>query len=165
MPTISNIYKILLAFSLSLFACAAPARKDSGIEDKRLLGEKAFDPLGFAGDDSVITGKFADRLDYLEKKNETSIDLDSLTRNSPGPAKIDTVLYRVQIYTTKSFDDAQEYLNTVKRLFPEGVFVEYQIPYYKVRVGEYHSAAEGEAFLDKVKQLGFENAWLVRIIR
>jgi len=101
----------------------------------------------------------------LEKKNETSIDLDSLTRNSPGPAKIDTVLYRVQIYTTKSFDDAQEYLNTVKRLFPEGVFVEYQIPYYKVRVGEYHSAAEGEAFLDKVKQLGFENAWLVRIIR
>jgi hypothetical protein len=49
-------------------------------------------------------------------------------------------------------------------MFPEGVAVEYQMPYYKVQVGQFNNSADGQSFLEKVKQLGFENAWLVRII-
>ena len=45
----------------------------------------------------------------------------------------------------------------------EIVTTDYRAPYYKVRVGEKSTLEEGEALLDKVKRMGFPNAWLVRI--
>ncbi len=48
-------------------------------------------------------------------------------------------------------------------MFDEVLIIDYRAPYYKVRVGETTTLAEGEALLESVKQMGFTNAWLVRI--
>jgi hypothetical protein len=165
MKNTSSIYNIAIALILLLAACAGQLQRRETVSDKRMDGENQFDPLDFIGDDTIVTGKNLERALKPDTVNNDSLALKAMETHADSTAPQDQVIFRVQIYTTKSVDDAHQYSESVKQLFPEGVNVEYQIPYYKVQVGEFDDVSQGQAFLEKVKQLGFENAWLVRIIR
>lgn len=165
MRNISNIFKITLILILLAFACASHFGRRRAAVDIRTIGENQFRPLNFAGDDAIITGKHPERALNTETIKTDSLMDRALQTRVDSSGQEEQTIFRVQIYTTKLMDDAQQYSESVKLLFPEGVFVEYQMPYYKVRVGEFRNFADGQVFLNKVKQLGFENAWLVRIIR
>jgi hypothetical protein len=164
-----NICKVLFLSAALLIACG-PAIPHSSLEnDNRTGAEDRFDPLGFPGDDAVITGNYRTASTTTDSVSTASqpdrVVTDSTYESDlvqPAPAY---EVFRVQVFASKSFDDAQQFAANIKNLFPEGVFVEYQMPYYKVRVGEFVTPEEGEAFLDEVKQLGFKNAWLVRVFK
>jgi hypothetical protein len=166
MKNITNICKsIVVVMACFLLACGSTITKTKPNADNRLKAESKFDPLGGLQDKAVITGKHASRISVAASHEDDSLASDN---PEPGQSPIsDTLseLFRVQIYISKFVDEAQQYASSIKELFPEGVFVEYQPPYYKVRVGEFHKAVDGETFLEHVKQLGFENAWLVRVIK
>jgi hypothetical protein len=165
MKNISSTYKFIIITVVFFLACGGPVAKPGKDPYNRLKAESKFDPLSGAQDKVVITGKHASRT-----QTEKVGDADSLLLAQAQMAQTadsDTLanLFRVQIYISKSVDETEQYAASIKELFPEGVFVEYQPPYYKVRVGEFRKAADGELFLEHVKQLGFENAWLVRVIK
>jgi len=169
MKSIHNIFKLILIVSVFVIGCGAGVHKTSIAKDKRTDAEHRFDPLGFPGDDAVITGK-----------NQISLQSPNLESDQPlagqTPVSVEDnepdieqqsqppVIFRVQIFASKSFDEAQQFAADIEGLFPEGVFVEYQMPYYKVRVGEFYQPEMGEDFLEYVKESGFKTAWLVRLI-
>jgi hypothetical protein len=150
---------------MSFLSCAGLRERIRPERDIRMAAEIRFDPLAFPGDDAVITGKSG-------RKVTESVSTDDYGRAGADSAILEEssrtterILFRVQVYSTKSFDDAQQYSSSIKSMFPEGVAVDYQVPYYKVQVGQFNNSSDGQLFLEKVKQLGFENAWLVRIVQ
>ena len=171
MKNIRNTCSIILIITVLIAGCAPGVHKSTIEKDKRTAAEDRFDPLGFPGDDAVITGNHKTTPPVSTGETEATII-------NPADSSIDSTLYgdtqqpvqayevfRVQVFASKSFDEAQQFAANIQNLFPEGVYVEYQMPYYKVRVGEFITPEDGESFLDEVKQLGFKNAWLVRVFK
>lgn len=171
MKTINSIFSLSIAVFILLNGCTANVARFKMDKDKRTRAERRFDPLGFPGDGAIITGQKAlsDRPSGLEQMTSSfgKQEIPFPVSDSMAVPESDTsvVLFRVQIFATKSLDDAQQFAYEIEALFPEGVFVEYQVPYYKVRVGEFYNPEEGEDFLEHVKQMGFKKAWLTRVIR
>ena len=171
MININNIFKLTLVFFIFIGGCNTRLHRSDAQSDKRTRAEKRFDPLGFYGDDDVITGggRLSDK-PVEDKQGVVEADRpEMLTEFDDSTQAMDIdlsiVVFRVQVFASKSFDEAQEFALEIESLFPKGVFVEYQAPYYKVRVGEFYDSDEGEYFLEDVKRLGFRNAWLVRVIQ
>jgi hypothetical protein len=48
--------------------------------------------------------------------------------------------------------------------FDEPVYLEYDAPYYKVRVGDCPTEEQGDELLKVSRRLGYPDAWLVRTI-
>ncbi len=70
--------------------------------------------------------------------------------------------YKVQIYLTLSEEDAESVASAARARLEEKVVVEFDPPYYKVRIGNCTSADEAEELLYRVKSAGYPDAWIVR---
>lgn len=71
--------------------------------------------------------------------------------------------YRVQILSTDSFDEADNLkLDVHTRLQSTPVYVEFESPYYKVRVGDLVESNHAYDLSDKLKQLGYKNTLVVQ---
>ena len=165
MRNINNICKYYLLLAFILTSCGAPASRTGVVQDKRMKAERKFDPVGDTRDKDIITGRHSSRLNAHASGNADSLVLEKEQQIEPSSDDTLTILFRVQVYASKSVDEANQYAASIKELFPEGIFVEYQAPYYKVRVGGFHKASDGDLYLERVKQLGFDNAWLIRVAR
>lgn len=168
MANINNIFKLILIFLVIWGGCVPRSPRPDISKDKRTDAEHRFEPLGFIGDDEIITGKNI-QADISEAEEPVDSSAKPLLITNPAYDSTEIeqpiIIFRVQIFASKSFDEAQEFAAEIESLFPEGVFVEYQVPYYKVRLGEFFDPDEGETFLGEVKELGFKKAWLVRVVQ
>lgn len=81
------------------------------------------------------------RLDLLIKKQ---IYINTLAiRNQPG--------FRVQLISTNKRNEASDLKAKVMQLYPEyRTYLEYQPPYFKVRIGDFKSRDEATDFRDKL---------------
>jgi len=70
--------------------------------------------------------------------------------------------YRIQIYISLQQDDAENVANAARHKIDDKVFVEFDTPYYKVRIGNCTNSEDVETLLDKVKRAGYPDAWVVR---
>ncbi|MEO0263474.1 MAG: SPOR domain-containing protein [candidate division WOR-3 bacterium] len=70
--------------------------------------------------------------------------------------------YRVQILATSNKEKADMFAKEAQARFPDQkVYVEFIPPYYKVRIGEFITREEAEAFRAKAKSLGYFDAFIV----
>ncbi len=72
--------------------------------------------------------------------------------------------WRIQVYADASFVKASAQAGRTKELV-EGslpVYVEFIDPYYKVRVGDFADQEAARPALDRMRALGFSDAWSVR---
>jgi hypothetical protein len=165
MKNITIICSWILILGLTLISCADLRNRIKPERDPRMGAETRFDPISFPGDEAVITGHSGRMVTESSKADSVVTNSVDSSVQLTGGISGERTLFKVQVYSTKSFEDAQQYSSSIKNMFPEGVSVEYQVPYYKVQVGQFNNSSDGQFFLEKVKQLGFENAWLVRIIQ
>ncbi|MEO0230988.1 MAG: SPOR domain-containing protein [candidate division WOR-3 bacterium] len=70
--------------------------------------------------------------------------------------------YRVQILATSNKEKADMFAKEAQARFPnQKVYVEFIPPYYKVRIGDFITREEAEAFRAKAKSLGYFDAFIV----
>ena len=83
------------------------------------------------------------RLDILIKKQ---IYINTLAiRNQPG--------FRVQVITTNKRNEANDAKAKVMQLFPDHrSYLDFQAPYFKVRIGDFKSREEATELRDKLTQ-------------
>lgn len=70
--------------------------------------------------------------------------------------------YRVQLFASATNDGANKIASEARFKFTEQVYVEYEAPYYKVRVGDYKNRSDAEILREKAKNLGYPDAWIVQ---
>lgn len=75
----------------------------------------------------------------------------------------ETILgFRIQILSTSNVDDADLSKVTAQQLFfSDTVYVVYDPPVYKVRVGDFETRLEANRRLPDVQERGFKDAWVV----
>jgi len=70
--------------------------------------------------------------------------------------------YRVQIISTPFEEVAREVRNEALLKFEEPVYMVFDAPYYKVRIGDCVSRFDAEELQQKAIEKGFAQAWVVR---
>lgn len=69
--------------------------------------------------------------------------------------------YRVQISAFKNKTAADQEASRAKLILDKYVYVEYIIPYYKLRVGNFLTKSDATSYLNQVVNKGFKGAFIV----
>jgi hypothetical protein len=68
--------------------------------------------------------------------------------------------YRVQIFASSERARAESAAAEARRKFTEPVYVEFEAPLYKVRVGDCVTRHEADTLKEKAGVQGYEGAWV-----
>ncbi len=68
--------------------------------------------------------------------------------------------YRVQIFASSQRERGEQIAAEARTKFREPVYVEYDSPFYKVRVGDCITRAEADALKERASALGYEAPWV-----
>jgi len=163
---------LTLSFGFVLFSgCSRPQKPsdetqeaDSGDRDYR------FDPLDLSQDLEIVpqkypkSGEIGGQLEAAEFEAPTDV---TATSHIVGfPDAIDTLnhqAYRVQLFTSKLYGEARQALRVAQEIFDRSVFLDYEVPYFKVRVGSFSDREEAEDYQQRVKAAGYPEAWVVMV--
>jgi hypothetical protein len=171
-----NIYRFLLVLiSLALIAGCLGQKKageeQPPVQEKPEIDNRGYDPLELPADrqvipredprGGVIQGKGA-LVSTVEQPPDTSaegaveipVDIDTLANQT----------YRVQLFTSKVYGEARQAETVAKEIFDRPVYLDYEVPYYKLRVGDFATREAAEDYQQKAKSAGYANAWVVLVI-
>ena len=80
--------------------------------------------------------------------------LDSVKSESEG--------YRVQVLATRYFERADSLAVIMKNTVRDSVYVDFEAPNYKVRVGDFIDRDSAESLQQDLVQMGYNSAWILR---
>lgn len=84
------------------------------------------------------------------------------THEIPDTATVVIHGYRVQIFATQYSNKADSMRQILEDTLDENVYVPFEAPNYKVRVGDCLDRREAERLRDKLKAMGYRSAWIIR---
>ena len=85
---------------------------------------------------------------------ELLLSLDSIQSVSEG--------YRVQVLATRYFERADSLAVIMKNIVRDSVYVNFEAPNYKVRVGDFIDRDSAESLQQDLVQMGYNSAWILR---
>lgn len=155
----------LLIFSFGWMQCASErAAVKTATPSPTVMdsSEAKIDILSLLKDDITIPPKV--------RKIETS-PIDTTLPAALFQVKQDTTVpqedemtmgYRIEIFRSDSFPAATSMQEKALLEFTEsGVYLDYDAPYYKVRVGDCTNRVDAEGLLKRVQQMGYPEAFLI----
>jgi hypothetical protein len=88
---------------------------------------------------------------------------DHIPADLPVPAAAETIPgFRVQVLLTQDIDQATSTRQTLAQDLPEEwVYLAFDLPYYKVRVGNYADRESANQAVRRLVSLGYPDAWVV----
>lgn len=87
--------------------------------------------------------------------------IDSLRRAGEEIDSVSTI-YRVQLYASQYYSEASYEKEIAADVFEEPVYLTYDVPYYKLLLGNEIKPEAGRRLLSTARSLGYDNAWLVQ---
>ena len=85
---------------------------------------------------------------------EFLLSLDSVQSVSEG--------YRVQVLATRYFERADSLAVIMKNTVSDSVYVDFEAPNYKVRIGDFIDRDSAESLQQDLVQMGYNSAWVLR---
>ena len=70
--------------------------------------------------------------------------------------------FRIQVISTQDFQTVDSLMNGLTSIFHDEVYVTFDPPNYKVRVGNYRFRSEAEKTQSRLIKMGFQTAWVIR---
>ena len=93
----------------------------------------------------IILPNFNDDSDY-----SNSINVDGLVKG-----------YRVQVMISENQEDLIEVKDSLEKLIQEKIYIQFELPNYKLRVGNFSSRKKAELYRNKIVRLGYKSAWVI----
>ena len=155
-------YFILLASIIVLLSSCGPSqkivKKAPAEQAQTSQYDERFDPLSLNDDDIVIEAG--------NKKETKQVREDVLNRDADKENLIEQEVdgWRVQIFVSNNFESATVKQEQAKSQFKEehyNVYLIFETPYYKIRVGDFVNRQEAEELRDKAREMGYKQAFLV----
>lgn len=176
MKRLANIFSLLTAalVPVLLTACLHPPAETTESPELRAeasLESRGFDPLELPRDREVVPSKYpregsiAGRLGVSVSGSDQSHD-SLLVRSDELHQRVDTAnsqVYRVQVFTGLVHGEARQIAHVAEEIFDQPVYIDYEVPNYKVRVGDWVNRDEAERYRQKARTVGYTNAWVVMV--
>lgn len=153
-PIVFFIVLISLAITVAGCASSAEETKSSSNDDKEFLHkyEKTFNPSDY--DTEIAQEKLEEKKESPAAKGETSLPASEEAEIVSG--------FRVQVSFTDNIEVANQVKNELSSLLTDQtVYVVYEAPYYKVRVGDFFTRPEANFTLKSLIEKGYKDAWIV----
>ena len=93
----------------------------------------------------IILPNFNDASDY-----SNSINVDGLVKG-----------YRVQVMISENQEDLIEVKDSLEKLIQEKIYIQFELPNYKLRVGNFSSRKKAELYRNKIARLGYRSSWVI----
>lgn len=155
---------IILLAALTLVSCALRRiePQESKPEEKAPAGPP-FDPLATATDRVIVPEEYPVALPQSAQITDTLTmqgvaDTAAIDTTAPGE------VYRLQIFTSRLYTEASREKAIAEEIFNLPVYLDYEVPYYKLRVGDFAARGEAEDMLPEIKAIGYRNAWVARVV-
>ena len=69
--------------------------------------------------------------------------------------------YRVQIVISQNEQELQDIKTEIEKSINEQIYIIFELPNYKLRVGNFVNRKEAENFQKKIVRLGYRTAWVI----
>lgn len=128
----------------------------------RLLTILLITSSAYAQSDFILPSDFVDN-----PPNLPNVVLPSFDDSSDSEVSIDTSLinsvkgYRIQVAISQDEKDLIDIKEKLEVVIKENIYIKFELPNYKLRVGNFDSRKKAEAYRNKVIQLGYRSAWVV----
>ncbi|MFH1699020.1 MAG: SPOR domain-containing protein [Candidatus Zixiibacteriota bacterium] len=164
---VRNALTIILAFGFLAFSLSCTKRASTLSEPAEpSAGALPLDPLATSIDREVVPEihpinvmAFPDAGDSLVSPLSHSFSaLDSL-ESGTSP----TDVYRVQIFTSRLYNEARKEKAIADEVFNLPVYLDYEVPYYKLRIGDFAKREEAENMISEIRSIGYRGAWVARV--
>ena len=116
----------------------------------------AFDPLGFPGDTVVVT-------DDVKPAGQRSAETRLRPLSGSADTAVAAVILQVQFLATTNLAEAKDVKARAETALRDSVRLEFETPYYKLRTGRFIDYDEAEALAVRLRRMGYEAAWVVRV--
>jgi len=144
---------------------AVPPPIKTGESVKAAQDTVIFDPMEL-GDDGILVPR-PQETQAAEQLEPVPAEPDQISPADPEAVveeweDIVRPGYRVQIFASSGVDAARMVEKEALELFPDGVYLSYDPPNYKIRVGNCLTRKEADILLRKAKSLRYRDAWVIR---
>ncbi len=162
--TCANISSLILLAVLVVAVAATVFAAPRKAQPARTHTERGYDPLELPADTRIVpklsSGSKASSADYAGTQTGNT-HLDSATA-----AAVDSAsgrIYRIQIFTSNLFGEARRAATVAEEIFDQSVYLDYDIPYFKIRVGDFARRRDAEDYQRKVTTAGYPTALVVAV--
>ena len=128
----------------------------------RLLIILFFTSIIYGQSDFILPSDFADN-----PPNLPNVVLPSFDDNDDSESVSDIDFtnsvkgYRIQIMISENEKDLINVKQKLELIIKEKIYIKFELPNYKLRVGNFDSRKKAETYRNKVIQLGYRSAWVV----
>ncbi len=163
--TLTGSLKTLLfaGIVLTLVSCASSSpqsaeqrAKQDGKKDMRAPlshYEATLDPSDYDEEVEIVQKKQAEEKPHVELQ---------IPKDSTTVEEVSQLGFRIQVFSTSSIDEAMKMKASVTAKLPQdSVYVVYDPPVYKVRLGDYPSRYDASIKLSAIVEMGYADAWIV----
>jgi hypothetical protein len=164
MRRLRSIYKLLgLAIWLAVQIACAAQPKSAKETAKSEAQQFKLVPLGLPQDTVIVTvpNTEAEKKLLQDFRNAQQANSQPGTGTFTGPDSLNNQVYRVQLLTVDNYSDARRALEVAEEIFDLPVSLNYDQPYYKLRVGEFGTKSDADSYLLKARTAGYPNAWVL----
>lgn len=171
MRTNAAIYSLLITVMLLLVGCQAQrqvAEEETPLTGPSQVDPRGFDPLELPEDREVVPAKYPQTGEIIGQGSfvDTDSQMADTVRSGhqPPPDEVDSLnsqAFRVQLFTSKVYGDARRAHQVAQEIFDRPVFLDYEVPYYKLRVGNFGDRTKAEEYALRAKAAGYSDAWVV----
>ena len=92
------------------------------------------------------------------------LDMENLKNNEDVRDTSEIIIegYRVQALVTRNTHSADSIRAVLSDKIDEDIYITYEVPYYKIRVGNCVDRKQAEELKLKLVELGYASAWIIR---
>ena len=151
----------LSAAFILMFGCGELVRRDGSGTGERTPADVESRGIDMTKDRFVVPERIpegagseiaGDRIDWqiVDSLRRAGREVDSVT-----------TIYRVQIFASQYYSEAGYEKEVAQDVFSEPVYVTYDVPYYKIIIGNCTDLKSANRLLDRARSLGYDNGWVV----
>ena len=116
----------------------------------------------FFQSDFIKPSDFNDNPPKIPTVNLPSFSSDNDLENISSNEEINLIKgYRVQIVISQNEQELQDVKIEIEKSIDEQTYIIFELPNYKLRVGNFLNRKEAENFQKKIVRLGYRTAWVV----
>ena len=118
--------------------------------------------LIYGQSDFILPSDFVDNppnlpnvvLPSFDDDNDFDVTIDTNFTNSVKG-------YRIQVAISQDENDLIDIKEKLELIIKEKIYIKFELPNYKLRIGNFDSRKKAEAYRNRVIQLGYRSAWVV----
>ncbi len=161
-----RFFVIIPLLALLMLSCAKSAKRMTPAEEETPAAP-LYDPLATSADREVVPEVYPVTVATVADPGDSLVGRPGMTYDAYDSATSvisPTEVYRVQVFTSRLYAEANAERALAEEIFNLPVHLDYEVPYYKLRVGDFLTRGDAEEMVSEIKSIGYRNAWVARVV-